>query len=322
MISEKNSLFGIGDGELIEITYTFHMPMRIDRWLVSQRPEQSRTSIQNLINSGLILINYKTAKAKTPLKKGDNIQIWLPPPEPLTYLKPEIMDLNILYEDDHIIVINKQAGLTVHPAPGHKSGTLVNGLLGHCKNLPGINGKLRPGIVHRLDKDTTGCIVVAKSQEALVNLQMQIKNKIASRNYLAVIHGAPKASEGSIIGNIGRHPIDRKKYTVVDEDEGRFACTHWKLIEKAGNYSLVSFKLDTGRTHQIRVHCAHIKHPILGDQLYGRCNKLPCNLRGQALHANKLGLIHPINGKDMMFEAELPFEFKKLLKAIKIKLDI
>ncbi len=317
MNSEHNSLFGQGEGELIEIKYKFELPMRLDRWLVSQRPEQSRTSIQNFINSGLILINYKPAKAKTPLKKGDNVQIWLTPPEPLPYLKPEKMDLDILFEDKHIIVINKSSGLTVHPAPGHKSGTLVNGLLAHCRNLPGINGKLRPGIVHRLDKDTSGCIVVAKSQEALVNLQLQIKNKIASRNYLAVIHGAPKQNEGTILGNIGRHPNDRKKYAVVEENLGRYACTHWKLIEKIGNYSLMSFKLDTGRTHQIRVHCSYIKHPILGDPLYGRCKKLPCNLSGQALHANRLGLIHPINGNEMIFEADLPYEFQKLLKTIK-----
>ena len=317
MNSEHNSLFGQGEGELIEIKYKFELPMRLDRWLVSQRPEQSRTSIQNFINSGLILINYKPAKAKTPLKQGDNVQIWLTPPEPLPYLKPEKMHLDILFEDKHIIVINKSSGITVHPAPGHKSGTLVNGLLAHCKNLPGINGKLRPGIVHRLDKDTSGCIVVAKSQEALVNLQLQIKNKIASRNYLAVIHGAPKQNEGTILGNIGRHPNDRKKYAVVEENLGRYACTHWKLIEKIGNYSLMSFKLDTGRTHQIRVHCSYIKHPILGDPLYGRCKKLPCNLSGQALHANRLGLIHPINGNEMIFEADLPYEFQKLLKTIK-----
>ena len=317
MNNETDSLFGKGEGELIEIKYDFPLPMRLDRWLVSQRPEQSRTSIQNLINLGLVLINFKAAKAKTPLKKGDNIQIWLIPPEPLTYLKPEKMDLDILFEDKDIIVINKPSGLIVHPAPGHRFGTLVNGLLAHCTNLPGINGKLRPGIVHRLDKETSGCIVVAKSQEALVNLQSQIKNRIASRNYLAVIHGVPNSSEGKIIGNIGRHPIERKKYAVVEENSGRYACTNWRLIEKLGNYSLMSFKLDTGRTHQIRVHCAHIKHPILGDPIYGRCKKLPCNLTGQALHANKLGLIHPVNGENMTFEAELPYEFKKLLRAIK-----
>ena len=313
----ENNQFGLGEGELIEITYRYDLPMRLDRWLVNQRPEQSRSSIKNFIEAGMVLVNYKLAKAKTPIKKGDNAQIWLPPPEPLPYLVPEQMDLDILYEDDHIIVINKSSGLTVHPAPGHKSGTLVNGLLAHCNDLPGINGKLRPGIVHRLDKDTSGCIVAAKSQEALVNLQIQIKNKIASRNYLAVIHGVPSSKEGKIIGNIGRHPKDRKKYAVVDENNGRYACTNWKLIENFGNYSLMSFKLETGRTHQIRVHCAHINHPILGDPLYGRCKKLPCKLDGQALHANRLGFIHPINGQKMNFEAELPVTFKKLIRKIK-----
>tara|TARA_Y100000589_G_scaffold195482_1_gene184793 strand:- start:2311 stop:3270 length:960 start_codon:yes stop_codon:yes gene_type:complete len=317
MTQNNNTFFGSGEGELIEITYNLPLPMRLDRWLASQRPEQSRSSIQNMINSELILINYKTAKSKTPVKNGDNIQIWLQPPEPLTYLQPEKMDLDILFEDEHIIVINKPAGMVVHPAPGHRTGTLVNGLLDHCDNLPGINGKLRPGIVHRLDMDTTGCIVVAKNQESLVNLQLQIKNKIASRNYLAVIHGSPKTKEGKIIGNIGRHPNDRKKYAVVDDNSGRYACTNWKLIEKYKNYSLMSFKLDTGRTHQIRVHCAFLNHPILGDQLYGRCKKIPCKLTGQVLHANKLGLMHPINGQEMIFEAELPFEFKKLLRLIK-----
>ncbi len=227
-LNNQNS-FGIGEGELIEIIYEQPLPMRLDRWLVSKRPEQSRARIQHFINSGLVLVNYKTAKSKTPLKNGDNVQIWMPPPEPLIYLKPEKMDLNILFEDEHIIVINKQSGLIVHPAPGHKSGTLVNGLLFHCKDLPGINGKLRPGIVHRLDKDTSGCMVVAKSQEALVNLQKQIKEKIASREYIAVIHGAPNSEEGQIVGHIGRDKLNRLKYKVVEETSGRYACTYWKL---------------------------------------------------------------------------------------------
>ena len=309
--------FGLGKGELIEIIYDLPLPMRLDRWLVSKRPEQSRARIQFFINSGLVLVNYKKAKAKIPLKAGDNVQIWMPPPEPLIYLKPEKIDLNILYEDEHIIVINKQSGLIVHPAPGHKSGTLVNGLLFHCKDLPGINGKLRPGIVHRLDKDTSGCMVVAKSQEALVNLQIQLKEKIASREYYAVIHGAPSSSKGRIVGHIGRDKFNRLKYKVVDQNSGRYACTYWKLIERFGNYSLMSFKLDTGRTHQIRVHCAHINHPILGDPLYGRCKKLPCKLEGQALHAIKLGLTHPITSQKMEFEAEFPKDFEKLLSVLK-----
>ena len=177
----------------------------------------------------------------------------------------------------------------------------------------------RPGIVHRLDKDTSGCMVVAKSQEALVNLQKQIKEKIASREYIAVIHGAPNSEEGRIVGHIGRDKFNRLKYKVVEEASGRYACTYWKLKERLGNYSLMNFKLDTGRTHQIRVHCAHINHPIVGDPLYGRCKKLPCKLEGQALHAFKLGLIHPINGKEMIFEAELALDFQKLLNVIKAK---
>ena len=195
----------------------------------------------------------------------------------------------------------------------------MNGLLFHCKDLPGINGKLRPGIVHRLDKDTSGCMGVAKSQEALVNLQKQIKEKIASREYIAVIHGAPNSEQGQIVGHIGRDKFNRLKYKVVEEASGRYACTYWKLKERLGNYSLMNFKLDTGRTHQIRVHCAHINHPIVGDPLYGRCKKLPCKLDGQALHAIKLGLIHPINGKEMIFESELPLDFQKLLSVLKIK---
>mgnify|MGYP001211118434 CR=1 FL=1 len=317
MNKEIKHEFGQEPGELFESEYKKPLPMRLDRWLVSQRAEQSRAHIQKFIEAGFARVNGKTGKAKTPVRPGDIIQLWVPPPEPLPYLKPEKIDLDILYEDNHLIVINKTAGIAVHPAPGNKSGTLVNGLINHCPDLPGIGGKLRPGIVHRLDKDTTGCIVVAKNQESLVNLQMQIKNKIASRNYLAVIHGVPDYHEGTIISNIGRDPNNRKKYAVVDENSGKYACTNWKLLEHFGNYSLISFKLETGRTHQIRVHCAHIKHPILGDQLYGRCKKLPCNLTGQSLHANKLGLMHPINGEQMIFEADLPNEFKKLLRTIK-----
>jgi 23S rRNA pseudouridine1911/1915/1917 synthase len=241
----------------------------------------------------------------------------MPPPEPLPYLVPQEIPLDVLFEDEHLIVLNKPAGLTVHPAPGNKDGTLVNGLLHHCPDLPGISGKLRPGIVHRLDKDTTGCIVVAKSQEALVKLQVQIQKRIASREYLAVVHGVPAAEHGTIVGAIGRHPADRKKYAVVHDDSGRHACTHWTLLERFGDYSLMRFKLDTGRTHQIRVHCAHIGHPIVGDPVYSRCRKLPLALPGQALHAFQLGLDHPIHRERMLFEAPLPPVFEKLLALLR-----
>jgi len=319
MTEPFNLAFGKGDGELIKMDYNKPLPMRLDRWLVSQRPEQSRARIQKFISEGLVLVNSKQGKAKTPLRPGDIVDLWMPPPEPLPYLKPENIPLKILFEDDHLIVINKDAGITVHPAPGNKDGTLVNGLLHHCKNLPGIGGKLRPGIVHRLDKDTTGCIVIAKSQEALVSLQKQIQTRVACRQYVGVVHGVPKGEKGIITGSIGRHPIDRKKYAVVNEPEGKHARTHWELIERLNDYSLMSFELDTGRTHQIRVHCAHIGHPIIGDSTYSRCRKLPISLSGQLLHAQKLSLNHPINDKRLEFKAPIPDIFEKLLGILRSK---
>jgi len=309
--------FGEGEGELVTLTYPKPLPMRLDRWLVAQRPEQSRARIQKFIDAGYVRVNGVTGKAKTPLRQSDTVELWMPPPEPLPYLMPQEIPLDVLFEDEHLIVLNKPAGLTVHPAPGNKDGTLVNGLLHHCPDLPGISGKLRPGIVHRLDKDTTGCIVVAKSQEALVKLQVQIQKRIASREYLAVVHGVPAAEHGTIVGAIGRHPADRKKYAVVHDDSGRHACTHWTLLERFGDYSLMRFKLDTGRTHQIRVHCAHIGHPIVGDPVYSRCRKLPLALPGQALHAFQLGLDHPIHRERMLFEAPLPPVFEKLLALLR-----
>ena len=309
--------FGEGEGELVTLTYPKPLPMRLDRWLVAQRPEQSRARIQKFIDAGYVRVNGVTGKAKTPLRQNDTVELWMPPPEPLPYLMPQEIPLDVLFEDEHLIVLNKPAGLTVHPAPGNKDGTLVNGLLHHCPDLPGISGKLRPGIVHRLDKDTTGCIVVAKSQEALVKLQVQIQKRIASREYLAVVHGVPAAEHGTIVGAIGRHPADRKKYAVVHDDSGRHACTHWTLLERLGDYSLMRFKLDTGRTHQIRVHCAHIGHPIVGDPVYSRCRKLPLALPGQVLHAFQLGLDHPISRERMLFEAPLPEVFNKLLAVLR-----
>jgi 23S rRNA pseudouridine1911/1915/1917 synthase len=309
--------FGQGEGELLTLTYPKPLPMRLDRWLVSQRPEQSRARIQKFIDAGYVQVNGSTGQAKTPLRNGDSVQVWMPPPEPLEYLKPEAIPLDVLFEDNHLIVLNKPAGLTVHPAPGNKQGTLVNGLLHHCPDLPGIGGEMRPGIVHRLDKDTTGCIVIAKSQEALVKLQIQIQQRIASREYLGVVHGAPQTTEGAVIGAIGRHSIDRKKYAVVADDQGRYACTNWRLIERLGDYSLLRFKLDTGRTHQIRVHCAHMGHPMVGDATYSRCRKLPVEIPGQALHAVELGLNHPVTGERLIFTAPLPESFEKLLRSLR-----
>ena len=309
--------FGEGEGELLTLTYPKPLPMRLDRWLVAQRPEQSRARIQKFIDAGYVRVNGVTGRAKTPLRHGDTVELWMPPPEPLPYLVAQAMPLDVLYEDAHLIVLNKPAGLTVHPAPGNKDGTLVNGLLHHCPDLPGIGGELRPGIVHRLDKDTTGCIVVAKSQEALVKLQLQIQQRIASREYLAVVHGQPAADHGTIVGAIGRHPADRKKYAVVHDGSGRHACTHWRVIERLGDHALLRFKLDTGRTHQIRVHCAHIGHPIVGDPVYSRCRRLPLALPGQALHAVQLGLDHPISRERLLLQAPLPPVFEKLLALLR-----
>ncbi len=309
--------FSEGEGELVTLHYPKPLPMRLDRWLVAQRPEQSRARIQKFIDAGYVRVNGVTGRAKTPLRQNDEVQLWMPPPEPLPYLVAQPIPLAVLYEDEHLIVIDKPAGLTVHPAPGNKDGTLVNALLHHCPDLPGIGGEMRPGIVHRLDKDTTGCIVIAKSQAALVRLQVQIQKRIASREYLAVVHGVPRGESGTIVGAIGRHPVDRKKYAVVAEESGRHACTHWRLIERLGDHSLLRFRLDTGRTHQIRVHCAHLGHPIVGDATYGRCRKLPVALPGQALHAVQLGLDHPITGERMVFEAPLPVVFEKLLAMLR-----
>lgn len=321
MSTEVKSLgFGEGDGELLMLHYSKPLPMRLDRWLVSQRPEQSRARIQKFIDAGYVRVNGKSGLAKTPLRPGDEVALWMPPPEPLPYLMPEQMELDVLFEDEHLIVINKPAGLTVHPAPGNRHGTLVNGVLHHCKDLPGISGKLRPGIVHRLDKDTTGCIVIAKSQEALVSLQKQIQTRVASREYLAVVHGAPHGEHGTIVGAIGRHPRDRKKYAVVNEDSGRYACTHWTMNERMGDYSMLRFRLETGRTHQIRVHSAHIGHPVLGDPTYSRCRKVPIELPGQALHALQLGLNHPESGERMLFEAPLPTSMETLLTVLRSRL--
>ena len=315
--TQPGEQFGTGEGELLRLTYPKPLPMRLDRWLVAQRPEQSRARIQKVIVAGCVRVNGSTGRAKTPLRPGDVVELWMPPPEPLPYLIPQAIPLEVLYEDGHLIVINKPAGLTVHPAPGNKDGTLVNALLHHCPDLPGIGGELRPGIVHRLDKDTSGCIVIAKSQEALVRLQVQIQKRIASREYLAVVHGQPAAEAGTIEAAIGRHPVDRKKYAVVADGSGRHARTHWRVVERLGDYALLRFQLDTGRTHQIRVHCAHIQHPIVGDPVYSRARRLPVALSGQALHAVALGLNHPISGERLSFTAPLPKAFEHLLAALR-----
>jgi 23S rRNA pseudouridine1911/1915/1917 synthase len=286
--------------------------------LAEQLKDLSRSRIQKLIESGNVTLNAQTCTNKnTKLSTGDRLKIIIPPATQLD-LTPEAIPLDILYEDEDLIVIDKPAGMVVHPAPGHPTGTLVHALLAHCDRLAGIGGVERPGIVHRLDRDTTGAIVVAKSDRAHQHLQGQIKAKTARREYWGVIYGSHTESEGTIDLPIGRHPIDRQKNAVVPiEKGGRKAVTHWKILERLGNYTLMQFLLETGRTHQIRVHCSHSGHPLVGDTLYSSNRSLKINLSGQALHARKLSLQHPVSGALIEAIAPLPAEFIKLLEILR-----
>lgn len=291
--------------------------LRLDRYLAQRLPELSRSRVQQLIEQGNVQLNHQVCNSKKMiLKLGDRVSLEIPPPEPLG-LKPENIPLDILYEDEQILILNKSADLVVHPAPGHPDGTLVNGILAHCPNLPGIGGVKRPGIVHRLDKDTTGAIAIAKTELAHQDIQAQLKTKTARREYLGIVYGAPCETSGTINLPIGRHPVDRKKMAVVAVDKGgREAITHWQIKQRLGNFSLVHFQLETGRTHQIRVHSTCMGHPIVGDPVYGSGRSLKVNLTGQALHAWKLKLKHPISQQWMEFCAPLPEEFTKLLAVL------
>ncbi len=246
---------------------------------------------------------------------NDSLCVTIPEPEKLN-LTPENIPLDVLYEDEHLIIVNKPVGMVVHPAPGHYTGTLVHALLYHCDRLAGIGGVERPGIVHRIDKDTTGVIVVAKSDRAHQHLQAQIKAKTARREYWGLIYGSFPSETGKIDLPIGRHPKDRKKMAVVTKG-GREAVTYWQTLERLGNYSLMQFLLETGRTHQIRVHCAHQGHSLLGDTVYSSNRSLKVNLSGQALHARQLSLIHPISEKPITAIAPLPNEFTTLLQVLR-----
>ncbi|MBW4551815.1 MAG: RluA family pseudouridine synthase [Aphanocapsa sp. GSE-SYN-MK-11-07L] len=290
---------------------------RIDRYLAEQLRDFSRSRIQKLIEQGQVQVNQQVCDSKKlVLQSGDAIQIILPAPTTLQVL-PENIPLDILYEDESLLIVNKPVGLVVHPAPGHWEGTLVNALLAHCPQLPGIGGVQRPGIVHRLDKDTSGAIAIAKTDQAHQHLQAQIKAKTACREYLGVVYGAPQLNSGTIDLPIGRHPIDRKKMAIVPADKGRSAITHWQIKERLGNYSLLHFQLETGRTHQIRVHIAHQGHPIVGDPVYSSGHALGVKLTGQALHAWRLTLEHPLSGELLTVSAPLPPTLSKLLELLR-----
>ena len=289
----------------------------MDRWLSENLADLSRSRVQKLIENGNVLLNSRVCNSKkAKIVLGDKIEITIPELEKLD-LTPENIPLDILYEDEHLIIVNKPAGMVVHPAPGHYTGTLVHALLYHCDTLAGIGGVERPGIVHRLDKDTTGAIVVAKSDRAHQDLQAQIKAKTARREYWGIVYGSFSAESGKIDLPISRHPSDRKKMAVVPPEKGREAVTHWQVLERIGNYSLMQFLLETGRTHQIRVHCAHLGHPLLGDSTYGSNRSLKVNLSGQALHARQLSLIHPVTRELITAIAPLPAEFTKLLQVLR-----
>lgn len=294
---------------------------RLDRWLSEQLPDISRSYLQKLIEQGNITLNSQVCSDKKfKVNLGDRIHLTIPPSEPLA-VEAQDIHLDILYEDDSLIIINKPAGLVVHPAPGHDSGTLVNALLFHCSDLAGIGGVQRPGIVHRLDKDTTGVLVVAKTDFSHQHLQAQLKAKTARREYIAIVHGVPKTEIDIINLPIGRHPTDRKKMAVVPiEKHGREAVTHWKILERIGNYTLMEFRLETGRTHQIRVHTSHLGYPILGDPIYSSDRSIGINLPGQMLHAHRLILEHPVTGKNIEAVAPLPPIFNKVLKALRSKI--
>lgn len=295
-----------------------HQSYRLDLWLSENLPHVSRSRIQKLIENGHVSINNQVCYSKkTKLVVDDCLGVTIPEPAKLN-LVAENIPLEILYEDEHLIIVNKPAGMVVHPAPGHYTGTLVHALLYHCDTLAGIGGVERPGIVHRLDKDTTGAIMVAKSDRAHQHLQAQIKAKTARREYWGIIYGSFATETGRIDLPIGRHQQDRKKMAIIPvEDGGREAVTHWQTLERLGNYSLMQFLLETGRTHQIRVHCADYGHPLLGDITYSSNRSLKVNLSGQALHARKLSLIHPISEELITAIAPLPLEFTKLLQVLR-----
>jgi len=293
---------------------------RLDRWLSRRLTDISRSQIQRLIEQGYVQIDRQICQSKKEIVQlGHEICLQIPPPQPLD-LKPEPIPLDILYEDDNLLIVNKQAGLVVHPAPGHPDGTLVNALLARRTMLASIGGIQRPGIVHRLDKDTSGAIAIAKTDQAHQHLQAQIQAKTAQRRYLVFVHGCPHCESGTIDLPIGRHPGDRKKMAIVSEDKGgRPAITHWKLQERLGNYTLLQCQLETGRTHQIRVHLAYLGHPAIGDPLYSAGRSIGVNLTGQALHAQQLRLQHPLSEEWIDAIAPLPEELKTLLTVLRLR---
>lgn len=287
---------------------------RLDRFLSAMLEGQSRSYLQKLIRDGGVLVNGRTAKSGLRIEEGDSVLVDLP-----ELTKPEILaediPLDILYEDESLLIVNKPKGMVVHPSAGHYTGTLVNAVLYHCRGqLSGINGVMRPGIVHRIDKDTTGALVICKNDLAHAHVAQQLKEHSITRKYLAIVTGVIREDEGVVDAPIGRHPTERKKMA-VNQKNGKRAVTHYRVLRRFADHTYIECRLETGRTHQIRVHMASLHHPLLGDTVYGS-EKNPFHLEGQALHAQVLGLIHPVSGEYVEVEAPLPEYFRKLLRTL------
>lgn len=287
--------------------------LRLDVYISRKLTDKSRSAIQKLISDELVKINGNAQRSSYKVKKSNKVEITIPELEKLE-VEAQDIPIQIIYEDDDVAVINKPKGMVVHPACGNHSGTLVNALLFNCKNLSGINGIIRPGIVHRIDKQTSGVLVIAKNDKAHIKLSEQLKNHTMKRIYYALVYGEIKSETGRIETLIGRHKIDRKKMAVV-KNGGKNAVTHFEVLERFNGYSFIRLRLETGRTHQIRVHMAYIGYPLVGDEIYGS-KKQKIKIKGQMLHATLLGFIHPTSGEYMEFEAEFPAEFKELLQKL------
>lgn len=299
-----------------EVTEEDNM-MRLDQYIAKNCMDLSRSYIQKLIKDNLVTVNDVIQnKNKTPIQTGNLIVVSLPDPTELE-IKPQNIPLDILYEDDDVLVVNKPKGMVVHPAPGHYDDTLVNAVLFHCKdNLSGINGVLRPGIVHRIDKDTTGALIVCKNDKSHQKIADQLRTHSITRSYRAIVYNNFSEDEGTVNAPIGRHPTNRKKRMVTAKNS-KEAITHYKVLDHLNRkFNYIECRLETGRTHQIRVHMSHIGHPLLGDEVYGPANTKYKNLQGQTLHAATIGFVHPTTEEYMEFSAPLPDYFEKLLKTL------
>jgi 23S rRNA pseudouridine1911/1915/1917 synthase len=291
--------------------------VRIDKLLVESLDEDvSRSQLQDWIREGHVTVNGDTVKPNYKLAGGDLVSVRPPEPE-MTELVAENIPLEVVYEDADVIVVNKPRGMVVHPAVGHPNGTLVNALMYHCKDLSGINGEIRPGIVHRIDKDTSGLLMAAKNDLAHTSLAAQLKEHSVTRRYIAIVHGVMEHDQGTVDAPLGRDPQDRKLFTVTDKG-AKHAVTHFAVLERFEEYSVLDLMLETGRTHQIRVHMKFIGHPLVGDPLYGRSKGRTMRVPGQALHAALLGFTHPRTGERLTFEAPIPSEMQELMDQLRM----